>query len=299
MLAVAVGGFDERHVGPRGDLAAAQHRVGGAPQVAGEQDGAVRGGDPDRRRAQDVARPVPGRLDPVAQVQRPVELDGAHERQGLGHVADAVQGQGLLVAREPVLVGEVGVPLLQVRRVAQDDLGERLGGVRAPDRAAEPVLDQAGQVAGVVHVGVGEQHVAEGRRIHGEGRPVRAAELLHPLEESAVDQDPARSCARAVRGAAGRVDGEKVLRPGHGACPAEECERRCHGSSVPETMAEDQGCGARLPTKRGGAATRAGHCRRLSALCAQKGAESARRNGAYAREEQCRDTRADQGPPDR
>ncbi|EJF51612.1 hypothetical protein HMPREF1317_2064 [Schaalia georgiae F0490] len=54
---------------------------------------------------------------------------------------------------------------------------------------------------------------------------------------------------------------------------------------MPEIMAEDQGCGARLPTKRGGAATRAGHCRRLNGLCARKGPESARRNGAYAREE--------------
>ena len=54
--------------------------------------------------------------------------------------------------------------------------------------AAEPAGDQPRQVAGVVHVRVGQDHGVDGGRVDGQRVPVAPPQLLEPLEQPAVDE---------------------------------------------------------------------------------------------------------------
>lgn len=83
-------------------------------------------------------------------------------------------------------------PRLQVRDVAEHDRGELGGVARARHASTEPVLDEAGQVAGVIQVGMGQEHVVEGAWIRREGLPVAPAIGGGALVQARVHQEPAR-----------------------------------------------------------------------------------------------------------
>ena len=104
-------------------------------------------------------------------------------------VADAIEGLRLGVARESVEARIVSISLLQIGRVAQNDLRESERRIRAPDRPREALLDEARQVARVIHMGVGEQDVADRGRRYGELRPIGEPQFLHSLEHARVDED--------------------------------------------------------------------------------------------------------------
>ena len=63
--------------------------------------------------------------------------------------------------RVALAVGVVGVLLLALGRIEQDDLGELVGGVGAVDRAGVALADDPRQVADVVEVGVREHDGVE------------------------------------------------------------------------------------------------------------------------------------------
>ncbi|MPM75061.1 hypothetical protein SDC9_122052 [bioreactor metagenome] len=142
------------------------------------------------------------------------------------HVLLGVERQHRLVLGVAVQRRVLGVALLEVGRVPQDDLGECRRALGRPDVPGEPVLDQPRQVAAVVHVGVGEHHVVDVGRIHREGGPVHRAPVLLALVHPRVDED------------APPADGEEELRAGHGAGRAEEGEGRgSHGSTLDPAVA--------------------------------------------------------------
>lgn len=57
--------------------------------------------------------------------------------------------------------------------------------------AVEAVTDQGRQVPGVVDVGVGDHNCGDGGPVHRERIPVAAADRLDPLEQPAIDEQPA------------------------------------------------------------------------------------------------------------
>lgn len=71
------------------------------------------------------------------------------------------------------------------RQVTVTQSAGRLGGV---DRAPKALAHQAGQVAGVVNVGVGEQDGVNLLRGQGEGLPVHRLPPASALEQPAIHQ---------------------------------------------------------------------------------------------------------------
>src|SRR6266571_4601771 len=122
-----------------------------------------------------------------------------------------------LVLGRVVAIGELRLLFLEVRGVGQHDLEKIGGAARAVDGPREALLAEPRQEAGVVDVGVAQQDGLDGRRGHGKPRPVAQAQLLEPLEEAAVHEEPARAALEEMTGAGDRARG------------AEEAERRAHG----------------------------------------------------------------------
>ncbi|MCU0272382.1 MAG: hypothetical protein MUE34_04035 [Acidimicrobiales bacterium] len=105
-------------------------------------------------------------------------------------VVGGVERQGGPVLAVPALVGEAGLLLLQMGGVEEEHAAETDGARGGEDRTAEAVADDGRQVPGVVDVGVGQDDGVEAPRRHREGLPVALPQLLEPLEEATVDQDP-------------------------------------------------------------------------------------------------------------
>lgn len=74
--------------------------------------------------------------------------------------------------------------------------------------ALEAIEHQAWGIAAMVQVGVGEHHGVDLRGIDLQTLPVEFAQVLEPLKQSAVDENP------------GVAVGEKVFGAGDGACTA-------------------------------------------------------------------------------
>ena len=194
MFPVAVGRFDEHRGGALGFLAAAQHRMLVASQVAGEQHRDLRvvgQPDPDARRSEDVPGAGEARMHPAAQVEVAVEGDVVEQRQGALDVGLVVERQWRIVLGIAAPCGVAGLVHLQVRRVAQHDGGEFAGLGRAVDASVEAVLDQGGNVATVVHVGMGDEQVGDRRRVHREVVPIATTPFPGTLEHAGVNHEPA------------------------------------------------------------------------------------------------------------
>ena len=86
-----------------------------------------------------------------------------------------------------------------MRRIAQHDAAQVACRLRGVDRAAEALLIQQRQVAGVIHVRVRDEHELDLRRRDGDGDVLKqVASLLH----AAVDEVALPSCFQ--QGAAAR-----------------------------------------------------------------------------------------------
>ena len=97
----------------------------------------------------------------------------------------------------------LGVLLLQVSRVRQQDPAEVRSRPRAEDGTRETVLDEQRQIARVVEMGMRQNDGIDETRLDWQRRPVAKAKRLEALEQAAVDQQPAV------------VVLEQVLRAGH------------------------------------------------------------------------------------
>jgi len=171
------------------------------------------------RRAEDVPGPPEAGLNTGDHFEGLAEVVGPEVVERGPGIVLRVEGQGGLVSGPSVAVGVLGLLLLQVAAVGEDDADELAGRRRAVHGTVEPVEDQPREVTAVVEMGVGQHHGVDGRRVHGEARPVLEPELLEPLEQAAVDEEPAPAVI------------EEELAPRHRAHAAEEgdrCRLRVH-----------------------------------------------------------------------
>ena len=90
----------------------------------------------------------------------------------------------------PATVPAGGELDLQLRRVAQHDIGEVRRGVGRMDRSREPGLDQRRQPPAVVEVGVGEDHGIQCGGLERERHLVSLDLERGALEHAAVDEHP-------------------------------------------------------------------------------------------------------------
>ena len=192
---VAVGRLHEHVVGlPEGlrveedgrpvaaDVPREHEPAGSAVPLQGERDG---------RRAEDVSRP------PERRLRRPVGAGPACGSRGpppLGRpraLLRRVERQRGRVLRRPASVVVRGVLFLEVAGVRKHDSREVRGPSRRGDSPPEAVLDEPGQVADMVDVGVGQRDGVDPRGVDGQRIPVPEAQVLQSLVEPAVDEEPA------------------------------------------------------------------------------------------------------------
>ena len=102
-----------------------------------------------------------------------------------------VERQRGRVLRRPASVVVRGLLFLEVARVRKHDSREVRGPPRRGDSPPEAVLDEPGQVADVVDVGVSQGDGVDPRGIDGQRVPVPEAQVLQSLVEPAVDEEPA------------------------------------------------------------------------------------------------------------
>ena len=202
MHPVAVGGLHHQVVRGRHRVRVEHHRVVVAAQVPGEDDPPTVPGQVHRRRTENVTgapeghrRPGPGHLE-----LRP-ERPGGEQLHCVLCVVAVVERQRRVVLAGLVLVHERRIAFLQVGTVPEDDLGDRGGPLGADDGAGETVADQPRQIAGVIEVGMGEDDRVDRVRVDGQRGPVEFAQVLDPLEQTAVDQDPGVVGLQQVLGA--------------------------------------------------------------------------------------------------
>ena len=180
-------------------------------------------------RTQQVAGVHEPQLHPGAQVHDLAILRRGDVGGHLGRVLHCVQG----LHRRPagplaLLVLPLGVHLLDVGRVLEHhrhQLGGEAGGDNLP---LEPLLDQQGDAAGVVNVGVGDDHIVNivgGKVQHG------IVPLVLALLQAAVNEDLPALHLQAVAAA-----GDGLGRPEKG---------EFHGVSLP-VRALPAGAGARV-----------------------------------------------------
>ena len=183
-------------------------QVAGEHQLAGLT--ALGGGQGDDGAAQQVAGIGKFRRHALAQVDLLSVLAGGHKLTDPGSVLNGIErlhlgGAGTL--RLAVLPLSVG--FLNVGGVCQHDVqqvGRQPGG---DDAALEPLLDEHGHAAGVVDMGVGDQHAVDGIGSKGE---LRIVDLVPSLLQTAVDQDVLA------------VDLQTVTTAGHALIGAEKAE---------------------------------------------------------------------------
>ena len=229
--AVAVGRLGDQHVDSWWVVGRDQEGVGGTAEVAGEQQPAVEFLQAHLHRAR--PEDVTGRAqhDLHARCHRhpaPHRCRPDQPQCGLG-VFGGVQRHGGVMTRVALPVGVVGLLLLEVGGIAQDDVGQCCGRRRAPDGAMEPLADQRGQVSDVVQMRVGDDDGVDGRGIDGERLAIALPELTPTLEHAAVDENP---CSGGV---------DQVTAAGDGAGGTEEPQGaratgRGHGRSSSKSI---------------------------------------------------------------
>lgn len=107
-----------------------------------------------------------------------VEGYGREARKRALGIGNSVEWERRLVLREFVAVGILGVLLLQIRAIEQQDFAEILGGVGTEDRTGEAVAHESRQVARMVEMRVRQHGRRDARWIDRKRRPVSEPQLL-------------------------------------------------------------------------------------------------------------------------
>ena len=212
MRAVAVSAFQQHRVRLDGIVGIGEERGPVAAQVAGEQEPPAVGPDVEECAAENVAGLVEGDLDAVDHVDGNVVPEPFQPpRRGLG-IGGGVQRQSRLMLAVPAPVRVPRFLLLQVPAVGEQQPGELARRLRAHDPSHHALGAQARKKAGMIDVGVRQDHGVElSRRPRF---PISQAQLLAALEQARVDQD-----------AFARRRGEEVARSGDGLGGAKESDR--------------------------------------------------------------------------
>ena len=188
------------------------------------------------RRPQDVSGAAELQMGAAWQLQIGAEGLGREMLHRLLGVMDRVERQGRTVPGVAVAVSLIGLAFLQVARIAQDDAAQILSGRRCDHLAAITLIDQPGQIAAVIKVGVGQHYPVDTRGRHGQRPPVTLAQHLETLKEAAVDQQPTAfrfqqvARARDRSGAAQAFEGQA------------HAENAAAGRTERRSMAGLQGC---------------------------------------------------------
>src|SRR5690606_33189195 len=98
--------------------------------------------------------------------------------------------KGRAVLRKALLVGIGRILFLEIRAIRQEDFAQRLRCGRAEDAALEALCDEERQIAAVIEMRVRQHDRVDVARGDRQRIPVPAAELLLPLEEAAIDENP-------------------------------------------------------------------------------------------------------------
>ena len=191
VVAVAVGGLHD-------DVVRAPE-VAGVPddglihiaQVAGEDqlfgDAVFRGGDGDAGAAQQMPCVGKADADALAQFHILAVFAGGDVLLHIFRVLNGIQRLHLGGAGTGCLaVLPLGVGLLNVGGVQQHDIHEVSRHTGGEDAAPEALLHQHGHPAGMVDMGVGNEHEVDTAGMEGQGFVVH---LVTPLLQAAVDQD--------------------------------------------------------------------------------------------------------------
>ena len=123
METIAVGGFEQQHVGLNRRRGIRQNRPAVATQVATKQHTPARGASAGRkheRRAEQVSGVNELDIQVVADLHLGVERARLEPRQRRGGIDLGVQRQRRVVLREAMLVGMAGVLFLDVRRIRKN-----------------------------------------------------------------------------------------------------------------------------------------------------------------------------------
>jgi hypothetical protein len=223
MAAVAVGRFQEqggRRIDGRlgvledGDIVAA-HVAREAPGAA-DAVGPL-GRDLQAAGAQQVAGAAVAEEDPGRDLPLLVERHGAEQLQGPPGVVPRVERLRVGVPAVPFFARVADLLLLDLPGVEEHQGDQSAAGLRAVDRPGEPLGNEARQEAGVIQVGMGEQHRVQPVGRERERIPVALLELFVSLEEAAVDED------------GGVPPGEQGGAAGDATAGSEECDGRHFG----------------------------------------------------------------------
>ncbi len=171
VLAVAVGAFHDQHVGPVEKHGVIENGPVGAAQITGEDDARrlprarVVHVEHDQGRPQHVPGVVEGQGDARRDLIGALVADAdelLQAGQGVGHGVDRLQRRQVVAAALLVQIGHVR--LLNLGAITQHDAAQVARGRGGDDVAGEAIADEAGDVAAVVDVGVGEDE-----RVHSAG----------------------------------------------------------------------------------------------------------------------------------
>ena len=204
---VAVGALHDHVVGLVDVLRVPDDGLVPVAQVAGKNN---LFGDPVLREpqlhtggAQQMARVHEAQADSFAQIYQLVVLTGGHQLQGRLGVCDGVEGLHRRPARPlALLVLPLGVGLLDVSGVPQHDGHELPRQAGGNDLAVEALLDQQGNAAGVVDVGMGDNDIVD---ISGGEVQHPVVPLVSALLEAAVDEDLLAAHLQAVAASGDRL----------------------------------------------------------------------------------------------
>ena len=160
-------------------------------QVAGEDqlfgDAVFRGGDGDAGAAQQMPCVGKADADALAQFHILAVFAGGDVLLHIFRILNGIQRLHLGGAGTGRLaVFPLGVGLLNVGGVQQHDVHEVGRHTGGEDAALEALLHQHGHPAGMVDMGVGNEHEVDTAGMEGQGFVVH---LVTPLLQAAVDQD--------------------------------------------------------------------------------------------------------------
>ena len=193
MVPVAVGGLHDHVIRPGDRLRIPDDGLVHVADVPGEHQlfrlAVLCGPELHIGRSQQVSRVGEPEGDPLGDLRHlPVFHRMEQGQRGL-RVGGGVQGLHRVLAgpgQPAAFIDRVG--LLDMGRVQQHDPQELAGHIRGVDGAPEALLDQQGQTAGMVDMGVGDDHIVDFTGMEGETAVVH---LVPALLQTAVDQHPA------------------------------------------------------------------------------------------------------------
>lgn len=168
-----IGGFAEDEMGRGNRSRGTEDGDARSAQVAGEGEGTRSGGGVeakvDHGRTEQVSGLVEGGVDAGSHLEGSVIRDGFEAKEGAVDVGSLVEGFDLRFARSPLTIEILGIFFLNFGGIAEHHGDQGACGRSAVDRAEEALLDEVGQIATVIDMGVAEQDGSEVTGSEGEG----------------------------------------------------------------------------------------------------------------------------------